>query len=66
MEEADRRRIQFRDRNFRKNSKPEIVKEYPFYFATKNEKMSFLLMDSIFNSIEFTTENILTLQKKEP
>jgi hypothetical protein len=34
------------------------VNEYMFYYATKGDKINFVLFDSALNSVEFNTDEI--------
>lgn len=66
MEVANQNRLKFLDRNFKRKSKTELVEEYLFYFAIQRERINFLLFDCQLNCVEFSTDNILNLQKSDP
>lgn len=51
LEVAERGRLRFLDRNFRRNSKAEIVKEYLFYFAVDGDRINFLMFDFQLNCV---------------
>ena len=55
---AHQRRIGFRDRNFNNKPMTHNVNEYMFYYATKGDKINFVLFDSALNSVEFNTDEI--------